>query len=49
MGMIFVPSRNGINHSPEEFTDSEDMARGANVLLETILGFDRSNDPDKGN
>lgn len=49
MGMIFVPSRNGISHSPEEFTRSEDMARGANVLIETILGFDRSNDSDKGN
>jgi len=42
MGMIFVPSLNGISHSPKEYTLSEDMARGANVLLETILGIDLS-------
>lgn len=40
-GMIFVPSRGGISHSPNEFTSSQDMARGANVLLETILELDR--------
>ena len=26
--MIFVPSRDGISHSPEEFTSPEDLARG---------------------
>jgi len=42
MGMIFVPSRGGISHSPKEFTSAEDMARGANVLYETILGIDQA-------
>ncbi len=42
-GMIFVPSRGGISHSPNEFTAAEDMARGANVLVETILAIDRLN------
>lgn len=42
MGMIFVPSRSGISHSPKEFTSAEDMARGANVLYETVLGIDRN-------
>lgn len=39
-GMIFVPSRDGISHSPEEFTSSADMANGANVLLRTLLAID---------
>lgn len=40
-GMIFVPSRGGISHSPEEFTSKKDMANGANVLLHTVLSLDR--------
>ena len=39
-GMIFVPSRGGISHSPQEFTSEEDMANGANVLLHTVLRID---------
>jgi len=39
-GMIFVPSVGGISHSPKEFTKPEDMANGANVLLQTILKID---------
>lgn len=41
MGMIFVPSRNGISHSPEEYTSPEDMAKGAGVLLRTVLKLDK--------
>lgn len=40
-GMIFVPSKGGISHSPKEFTSAEDMANGANVLLHTILTLDK--------
>ena len=40
-GMIFVPSVEGISHSPDEFTRPEDMANGANVLLQAILQIDR--------
>jgi len=39
-GMIFVPSVNGISHSPDEFTTAEDMANGASVLLQTVLAID---------
>jgi len=39
-GMIFVPSVNGISHSPKEFTPAEDMANGASVLLRTVLAID---------
>lgn len=41
-GMIFVPSKSGISHSPKEFTSAEDMANGANVLLHSILAIDNS-------
>ncbi|WP_396591331.1 Zn-dependent hydrolase [Allomuricauda sp. R78024] len=43
-GMIFVPSKDGISHSPKEFTSAEDMANGANVLLHTILALDKKLD-----
>jgi N-carbamoyl-L-amino-acid hydrolase len=39
--MIFVPSKEGISHSPKEFTTAQDMANGANVLLQTILQIDK--------
>ena len=39
-GMIFVPSVDGISHSPKEFTSPEDMANGAAVLLRTVLAID---------
>lgn len=35
--MIFVPSAGGVSHNPEEWTSPEDCARGAQVLLETIV------------
>lgn len=40
-GMIFIPSVGGISHSPKEYSRPEDMARGANVLLHTVLKIDR--------
>jgi len=42
MAMIFVPSRDGISHSEEEYTSSEQCAQGAEVLLQTILAMDKS-------
>ena len=44
VGMIFVPSKGGISHSPEEFTSAGDIANGANVLLKSILELDRKLD-----
>jgi N-carbamoyl-L-amino-acid hydrolase len=41
VGMIFVPSRGGISHSPREFTRPEDVENGANVLLQSLLRLDR--------
>ncbi len=37
MGMIFVPSRAGRSHCPEEWTDLEDIGRGIAVLAEAML------------
>ncbi|MDR2528814.1 MAG: M20 family metallo-hydrolase [Synergistaceae bacterium] len=36
-GMIFVPSKDGRSHCPEEFTSQEDMGNGADVLLQCVL------------
>merc|ERR1712146_25459 len=36
-GMIFVPSRDGISHAPEEFTEWQDIEKGANVLLHSVV------------
>lgn len=41
IGMIFVPSRDGISHAPQEYTSPEDMANGADVLLRTLIAIDR--------
>lgn len=35
VGLIFVPSKNGLSHCPEEYTHTDDLAHGANVLYET--------------
>jgi N-carbamoyl-L-amino-acid hydrolase len=42
VGMIFVPSVEGISHSPKEFSHPGDIANGANVLLHTLLKLDGS-------
>lgn len=42
IGMIFVPSRAGVSHAPEEFTAPDDIVRGADVLLRTLLAMDRT-------
>jgi hydantoinase/carbamoylase family amidase len=39
--MMLVPSRAGLSHVPEEWSSSTDVARGADLLYETILRVDR--------
>ena len=36
IGMIFVPSRGGVSHHPDEYTAPEDLARGVQVLAGTL-------------
>lgn len=35
--MIFVPSRDGLSHHPDEWTDYEDLEAGTRLLLETVI------------
>ena len=44
IGMIFVPSKDGVSHAPAEFTSAAQITNGANVLLRTILRLDRELD-----
>jgi allantoate deiminase/N-carbamoyl-L-amino-acid hydrolase len=41
-GMIFIPSANGVSHSPEEFSSASDIQTGCDVLMNTILRLDKS-------
>ena len=42
VGMIFVPSRDGRSHCPEEWTDFDDITRGVEALARALLAFDHS-------
>ena len=46
IGMIFVPSRSGRSHTPEEWTDPDEIARGTQVLLHTIIDIDAGESDD---
>ena len=35
--MLFVPSVDGITHNPREYSTKEQVARGAQVLLDAVL------------
>ena len=39
--MIFAPSKDGISHSPKEYTDFEMLEKTTNVMLNTILKIDK--------
>ena len=39
IGMIFIPCRDGISHSPLEFATFSDIAKGASVLKEVVKVF----------
>jgi N-carbamoyl-L-amino-acid hydrolase len=36
VAMLFIPCHNGYSHRPDEYASSEDIARGALVLAETL-------------
>lgn len=40
-GMLFVPSIGGVSHCPQERTDWQDAANGADVLLNALLRLDK--------
>ncbi|KAF7551721.1 hypothetical protein G7046_g7627 [Stylonectria norvegica] len=39
--MIFIPCRGGVSHNPEEWSNPEDCAIGAEVLCQAIIRYDR--------
>ena len=41
MGMIFVPSKGGLSHCGEEWTDPDYLDRGADILYRTLLRLDQ--------
>jgi acetylornithine deacetylase/succinyl-diaminopimelate desuccinylase-like protein len=40
--MIFVPSKGGRSHVPEEWTDPSECAQGIHVLAQTLVELDAS-------
>lgn len=38
-GMIFVPSRNGISHHPEEFTSWGDIESGIRIMMSSLMNL----------
>jgi len=45
VGMIFIPSLQGISHSPQELSQPEDIVNGVRVLLGTLLRLDDADGP----
>jgi hydantoinase/carbamoylase family amidase len=39
--MIFIPCREGVSHNPREFSTPEDCALGAQVLMQSVLRYDK--------
>jgi N-carbamoyl-L-amino-acid hydrolase len=42
IGMIFVPSRDGKSHSPDEWTDLEDIALGVQAMARALIKVDKA-------
>jgi len=40
MGMIFIPSKDGISHSPKEFSSASDVGNGVEVLYRAVWALD---------
>ena len=38
-GMLFVPSVAGVSHAPDEWTHWQDVERGSNLLLQSMLAL----------
>ena len=40
--MIFTPSVQGISHNPAEFTNTDDLVAGTNILMDTMWALAHS-------
>ena len=38
--MIFIPSKDGVSHTPEEYSSPEEVENGFQVLLRSVLLYD---------
>lgn len=43
MAMVFVPSKGGISHRPDEWTSAEQFEKGVAALITAVESFDQSN------
>ena len=39
VGLIFVPSVDGLSHHPNEFTEMDDILKGIDLLEEVVLQY----------
>ncbi|MEI4770757.1 Zn-dependent hydrolase [Psychrobacillus sp. FJAT-51614] len=42
-GMVFIPSKDGLSHCPEEWSNASHLAAGANILFQTALQLTEGN------
>lgn len=40
-GMLFIPCAKGITHNPAEYVKPEHLAKGANILYESVISLDQ--------
>jgi N-carbamoyl-L-amino-acid hydrolase len=45
IGLVFIPSKDGISHNPKEYSSPSEMSKGANIMLNTVLLLDKSLSP----
>ena len=45
IGMIFVPSKDGVSHNPDEYTSMEEIVCGVNVLTDTLIALSNRETP----
>lgn len=46
VGMLFIPSKDGLSHTPEEWSDSLDIARAVEILFDTAKKLTEVEDHD---
>jgi len=42
VGMMFIPSKNGLSHCPEEWTEMKAVVKGVEALIRTVVLYDES-------
>lgn len=43
-GMVFIPSKDGLSHCPEEWSDASHLVNGADILFQTALRLTEGNE-----